>query len=211
MNTPWSKVIEGLASSICQHYELSKNAQTLLTERQNPQQFLATLLVQKQYDDAVTFMTHALPKRQAIWWACLCCRDAQKISGLASPDYESCLKHAETWVVSPSDEQRRETGMCAESAGFDQAASWAAIAAFWSEGSIAKPEEPALSAPPYLYAEAASGAISLSAILVDKEHPEAFTVKCISRAVDLAQGGKGVVTALDSLLEAAKLQTTPSS
>ena len=29
-----------------------------------------------EYTDAVRFLAHALPKREAVWWACLCVRKA---------------------------------------------------------------------------------------------------------------------------------------
>ena len=50
-------------------FDLDDAAKALLDDKQTPRQFLQLLGKQQLYSDAVRFLAHALPKREAIWWA----------------------------------------------------------------------------------------------------------------------------------------------
>jgi len=95
--------------------------------------------------DAVRFLAHSLPKREAVWWACLCARDM--LPADAAPALLAAVQAAEGWVMAPSEEKRREAMVTAEAAGFRAPASWAAVAAFWSGGSMAPPNAPVVPRP----------------------------------------------------------------
>jgi hypothetical protein len=70
----------------------------------------------------------------------------------------------------------------AEAAGFRTPASWAAVAAFWSEGSLAPPDVPAVPPGDSLSAQAVTGAVMLAAVWSEPEKaPEKY-------ATFLAQG-----------------------
>src|SRR5690606_25846941 len=105
--------------------------------------------------DAIAFLARALPKREAVWWACMCARvTAPPAEEAASPEGDvagpaaagrgpaRALAAAEAWVYKPSEENRRECEAAAHAAQFDSPESWAAIAAFWSGGSVAPPGGP---------------------------------------------------------------------
>ena len=53
--------------------------------------------------------------------------------------YAREMKRAERWTADPNEQNRREAQAAAEKLEFGTAASWAAISAFWSGGSMAPP------------------------------------------------------------------------
>src|ERR1043165_5575844 len=104
------------AADVCRNFELSQEAQKLLQPNLAPRPFLDILLAHQLYPDAAKLMAHALPRREAIWWGCLC---AQKAYGSAPPPKQgTALQAAEKWVVQPTDEHRRATFQVAEAAEF---------------------------------------------------------------------------------------------
>src|SRR5213080_3041319 len=93
----WSRVAVRTAREVCAHFQLGKEARPLLREGMTPAQFLQALQDKQQFPDAVRFLAYALPKREAVWWACLCTR-AVAGSNLP-PKIAAAVQAAEKWVV----------------------------------------------------------------------------------------------------------------
>jgi hypothetical protein len=53
---------------------LSPEAKALLQPQASVSEFLSALMAAGQLRDAVAVMAQALPKREAVWWACLAAR-----------------------------------------------------------------------------------------------------------------------------------------
>src|SRR5437764_13575445 len=70
---------------------------------QFPTEFLQTLVAEGKLQDAVTFCSYLLPRREAVWWACGCARAA--LVNIVK-DRAAGLLAAEAWVEEP-DEQHR--------------------------------------------------------------------------------------------------------
>ena len=139
--------------------------------------------------DAVRLLAHALPKREAVWWACLCTRDM--LPADAEPAIAAAVQAAEGWVIAPSEEKRREAMTRAEAAGFRAPASWAAVAAFWSGGSMAPPNAPVVPPGDGLTGAAVAGAILLAAVQTEPEKaPEKYR-RFLDCGIDIADGGNG--------------------
>src|SRR6188474_1412912 len=91
--------------------------------------------------EATRLVAHALPPREAVWWACACSQHTA--SSGDNPAVEAKLRAAaEEWVRHQTDELRRAAMAEAEKAGFSSSEAWAAVAAFWSGDSMAPPEVP---------------------------------------------------------------------
>src|SRR5712692_7695159 len=100
-----TKVSAKTATEICGRYEITKDAGKLLGDSITPRQFVDLLVQAGQHLDVFDFLAHALPKREAIWWACLGVRHAQ---GTKLPPAESAaLKSAVEWVLDPTESRRR--------------------------------------------------------------------------------------------------------
>jgi hypothetical protein len=126
------------AAEVAQRCKLSEEANQLLRDDMNPRQFLEQLLQEKRYADAVQFLAHALPKREAVWWACQCIRQGSELS----PAQAQAVRAAEQWAADPSEGHRRAAYPAAEAAEFGTPGGCVAVAAFWSGGSISLPDLP---------------------------------------------------------------------
>ncbi len=150
---------------------------------------MQNLISTSALDEAVQFMAFALPKREAVWWACLCARSQVKDSTPAS--VVAALGAAEGWVYRPTEENRRAAMDRAHAIPIDSPSAWAAIAAFWSGGSLGPPNQPAVPPAPHLSGVAVAGAVTLAAVQSDPALADQKRRRYIEIAVDLANGGSG--------------------
>ena len=110
--------------------------------------------------DALKVLAAALPPQAGVRWACRCVREA----GPVSESDEAALVAAEQWAADPTENNRRAAQAVAEKLEFSTAAAWAAVAAFWSGGSMAPPDVPVVPPPPDLMPQALTGAVSLAVV-----------------------------------------------
>ena len=167
------------AAQVCSHFELSEPARGLLQPEMKPRPYLETLIEKKLNDDAVMLMAHAMPKREAIWWACQCVRMASG-AGLA-PQSADMIAAAESWVANPTDEHRRKAFEKAEAANFDPPAGFLGMAVFFSSGSLSLPNLPPVPPKDHLSAGMVGNAVKVAAVAQggDKAHqlyPQFFAV-----------------------------------
>jgi len=178
------KVAAKKASDITQHYEMDDEAAPYLVEDITPLNFLKSLLNEALYSEAIQFLAHALPKRESVWWACQSAKT--DTSKKANTD---ALLAAEAWVMTPSEELRKDCMDIAEKDKLKSSASWAALAAYWSSGSIADDSIAQIPPPPFQYALAVSGAVNLAA--ATQESAEDAFKELIKLGIDIANGGGG--------------------
>lgn len=151
--------------------------------------FLNSLIEKKFYKDAISFLSLGLPKRESVWWGCLCARQTIKEDTL--PQETQAIEAAENWVYNPSDEEGFKAKELSEALEFKTPGSWVAIAAFWSQGSIAPRGASPIKTPEGLPAHAIAGAIMLAAALLNPSHIEATYEEFISQGIEIANGGNG--------------------
>ena len=159
----------------------------------SPAEYLKKLVSAPALDEAIQFMAFALPKREAVWWACLCARSQVRDSTPAAA--LAALTAAEAWVYRPTDETRRAAMERAQATQFDSALIWPAVAAFWSGGSLAPPNLPAVPPPPHLSGVAVCGAVTLAAVQTEPALAEQKRQRYIEIAIDVANGGSGRIEA----------------
>ena len=152
---------------------MGTEANALLRVEMSPRQFLARLIEERQFVDAARFLANALPKREAVWWSCLC---ARKIAGPnPSASHQAAIEGAELWASDPTEANRRAAMPLAETAGLGTPAGCAAAAAFWSGGSLAPPELPAVPPADHLTAHGVASAVMLAAVNSEPEKaPEKY-------------------------------------
>lgn len=139
--------------------------------------------------EASRLYAHALPKRESVWWACMCA--AHTAPGGATPDDVKMRELAENWVRQQSDEIRRTNMESAKRAGFNSPESWAAVAAFWSGDSVTPPNTPPVPAPPHLTGVAVAGAVALAAVRGKPNRQAERLALFLQSAHDIAFGGQG--------------------
>lgn len=156
-----------------------------------PTMYLNELLATKQLEQAIRFFAFAMPPREAVWWTCICAR--QVLPEPIPKPLMDAVESAETWVRKPSDETRRAAMARAQSTDFQSPATWAAVAAFWSGGSLAPADLPAVPAAPHLLGMAVSGAVTLAAVQTEPQRAEQKREHFLAAAIDIANGGNGRV------------------
>jgi hypothetical protein len=181
-----TKITAKTAAEVCKNFALTDEAKTLLRDGLTPAQFVDILISKQYFPDAVRFLAHALPKREGVWWASLCARAA---AGPSPPSkIAAALQAAEKWTVDPSEENRRAAMPAAEAAEFKTPAGCAAVAAFWSGGSLAPPNAPVVPPSEYLTAHGISGAVMLAAVQAEPQKaPEKYR-KFMAQGIEVAKG-----------------------
>ena len=176
------------AADVAQRCALADEAKALLDPKASVSAFADRLLEQAQPGEAMRILAHALPKREAVWWACMC---ARATAPEAPPPDAAALLAAEAWVRKPEEELRRAAMAKAEAAGFRSPEAWAAVGAFWSGGSMAPVGQPVVPPAEHLTGVAVAGAVSLAAVRREPEKAEATLQRFIQSGFDIAAGGSG--------------------
>lgn len=187
-----SKVGAKKACEIYQHYDIDEECLALDEGgKATPLHFIKALMDNKRYEHAVAFLAHALPKRESVWWACV---SARSVVAEGDGILDVALKSAEKWVYEPTEPNRRAAEKLAEKTKYKHPASWAAMAAFWSGSSITGEDEPPVPPPPFLFAHAVSGAITLAAVGTDPDAAPGRFELFIRQGLDIGQGGNGRIS-----------------
>jgi hypothetical protein len=188
--TSLAKITAPTAQEICQ-LAAAGGHQLAPPDGATPVDFLGMLVTDRKLEEAVKFLAFALPRREAVWWACVCAR--MELAEPAPEPVLNALAAAETWVRKPTDEHRRAAMVAAQAAKFESPAAWAAVAAFWSSGSMAPPDLPEVPPAAHLMGVAVLGAVTLAAVLVSPELAEQKRERYLAAAVNIANGGNGRV------------------
>lgn len=142
--------------------------------------------------EAVRMLAHALPKREGVWWACVCAAHTAP-PDLADPD-RMAREAAELWVRQQKDEPRRAAMAHAEKAGFQTPEAWAAVAAFWGGDSMAPIGQAPIPPGPELTGTAVAGSVALAAVRGDFALQAVRLKRFLESGRDIAAGGAGRIT-----------------
>jgi hypothetical protein len=159
----------------------------------SPAEFLNELLAAHSLNEALQFFAFALPPREAVWWACVCARTAHR--GTMPQPLLKAVEAAETWVRNPTDPHRRAAMALAQATDLKSPAAWAAVAAFWSGGSLAPENLPDVPVPRHLMGTAVAGAVALAAVQSEPARADQKRERYLAAAVDIANGGSGQIKA----------------
>ena len=176
-------------AELARQLQLDMAACALLAADQTVAEFVMCLALDKQFPAALAMLAHALPKREAVWWGCIAVRRANPPDPNSAAD--TALSAAEAWVYHPDEQSRQPIGEAATKAGLNTPAGWAAMAAFWSGGSLAPPDSPVVPPQDDLTAKAVAGATTLAAIDDDQQRAAGKSIAFIKIALDIALGGDG--------------------
>jgi hypothetical protein len=168
-------------AQICAAAGLSVEGTGLSGADLTPPAYFDRLAAQGQYARAIRFLAHALPKRAAVWWGCLC------VWHTARPDptdlVAAVLRGALHWLQDPAEETRRAVERPARTLTLRQPAGCLGMAVFWSGGSMSAPHLPVVAPRPFLTARAVAGAVLTAAA-----RPESFAARQQLRREFLAIG-----------------------
>ncbi len=176
-------------SSVLQRCSLPPEAQELIANQSDLMGIVQSLTNAGLLIEATRVFAHALPKREAVWWACMCATHTP--AAQISAEDMKMRELAETWVRQQSDEIRRAGMEEAKRTGFKSPESWAAVAAFWSGDSVTPLNTPPIPAPPHLTGVAVAGAVALASVRGEPSRQRQRLALFLQSAHDIANGGPG--------------------
>ena len=139
--------------------------------------------------EAVRVLAYALPKRESVWWACMCAQATAPAD--LGERHRLARETTELWVRQQKEEQRRAAYDHGKAVEFASPEAWAAIAAFWSGGSISLPDLPPVPATPDACGKAAGVAITLSAVRGRGDRQAERLKRFLESGRNIAAGGPG--------------------
>ena len=160
------KIEAKTAAELAGRLELSEPARAALRDGAGPADYLDALMESGQWPDAIRLLALALPKREAVWWACRC---ARAVGPAPSPAAGAALTAAEAWVAEPTEDRRRAAFPAAEAAQFGTPAGCTALAVFLSGGSLAPPQIAAVPPAEDLTGKTVAGALLLAGVVSEPE------------------------------------------
>ena len=189
---PIRKIAQPHAADICALVSLGGEATAYLTPGLSPQGFLALLDRDGHFSDAVRFLAFALPVREGVWWACV---TGLAIPGAASAEPDPGYAAAQDWVYESTHASRFACLAAAEAVQSATPGAYAALAAFWSGGSMAPEGMPEVLPDPVLAPTGVAASILLAVAAGDPADAMRFFRDAIRRGVDIGQGGDGRLSA----------------
>lgn len=153
------------AAQIAKHVLLTDPARQALRDDLTARQYLELLWDKQWYADGIHFVAHALPKRAAVWWGCLCLWLVMRTEPPAEADAALCS--AVHWVQDPCEDNRCAAGEAGNVAKMQTPAGCVAMAAFFSDTSMNPPDQPKAAPPPTLTAEVLGNGVMMAAFQGD--------------------------------------------
>ncbi len=164
--------------------KLSEKASPHLMSTPDARAFIERLAEAAAWQDAVAFLAHALPRREAVWWAWQCARDAA--GDKPAPAVAASLEATKSWIAEPTDAHRRAAFGAAEAAGLATSVGLTALAVFLSGDTLGPAEAPPAPPPPFAAAKAIAGSIHLTAAADVRANISERYAELVRRGLELA-------------------------
>ena len=156
------------ATEVTRYVTLGEEAKKTLTPEMSANEFIEALVAKQLHPDAVQFIAHYLPKRQAVWWALGCVK--QGIPEMP-PEQDAAVKSTERWIAEPTEENRQAAFKAAEEADTSTPAGITALAAYYSDA-LPPTADPKMNAKPIHYREVRYGGCHARGEQSDPEQPK---------------------------------------
>jgi hypothetical protein len=130
----WKKIVAQRACDIIEADKLGSGSQRYLDSEISPEALIIRLSESSLWSDAISVIASALPRREAVWWACVCSRKMPAMAGDESD--KKALDAAEKWVFKPSDKSRSESFRLVQESTSASAGTLAALAVACSDSKL---------------------------------------------------------------------------
>ena len=152
----------------------------------SPAEYFALLRGETRRQEAAEFLAQALPRLEAVAWAARTVRDATA-GGAGGHSATRALRVSLLWVQDPSENRRRAAFEAAQACRYEGAEAFAAMAVFFSGGSIAPASAPAVPPPKGVSGRFSALAVKLAALRADDR--DAALDRALDAGAALAQRG----------------------
>lgn len=139
--------------------------------------------------EAARMLALALPRREAVWWACMCAAHTAP-TDLPEADRKA-REAAELWVRQQSDKNRIAAKQQADATTLETPESFAAMAVFYCGDSILPEGQPAVPPKPFVAGKTLAGAVTLAAVRTAPMRQRARLQRFLESGRNIAAGGAG--------------------
>ncbi|HXW72968.1 MAG TPA: hypothetical protein VEK34_16355 [Methylocella sp.] len=148
--------------------------------------FLRSLTTNAAWNSAISLCAYILPRRQAVWWGSQSLRSVRRQFSQAEA---ATLDAAEDWVREPDETHRRAALELGSRADAGLPATWMALAAGWSGGSVVPPEYGYVRPPPEQTARAVRAGLFIAIAGIPQDEVPDVIKPCIEYGATLANQG----------------------
>ena len=173
------------AAELCTVAECSPEAAAKLRDGITSKEYLELLAADGLHADGVSFLAHAMPRREAVWWGWACARRAA--GDQPPPKVKAALDATERWIAQPTEEHRRAAVAAAEAADFGTPAGCAGLGAFFSGGSIAPADLPDALPDEFMTGKAVAGAVLLASVAGEPADAEPRLAEFLQQGLAVAE------------------------
>lgn len=189
----WKKLTSVKASEIVDVSELDAESLELLKPDMRPEEYIGVLSSAGKWSDAVMVMARTLPKREAVWWACVCAAKTEALR--KDKDETEALKVAEKWAFKPSEETRKDAFLQAQKSNTPSVGTMSCLAAAFSGGKLAVSKEQSIDLDASVFSKIVSGIVVISASEKGSDQFNTQLEQFLQQGKDIACGGRGQVSA----------------
>lgn len=147
--------------------------------------FLQKLVSIREWQKAISFCVYLLPKRAAVAWGCRSLR--RMVETFNAADHRA-LTFAEAWVEQPEEVFRGKALAIGNVNDHRAPATWLALAAGWSGGSVAPPEADPIPPEPEKTARAVRVAMFMALSSMRSELRDQIMTVCFEDGIQSARG-----------------------
>jgi hypothetical protein len=137
------------------------------------------------WNGAVSFCAYLLPRRVAVAWGC---RSLRRMFDHFDANDARSLNYVEAWVRQPDEQSRNKALAVGNANDPEQPATWLALAAGWSGGSVVPAEFAPVEAKPDQAARAVRAAMLIALCRLPRESRDRIMTACLEDGIQLARG-----------------------
>lgn len=158
------------AAELCAYHEirLLPEGRALLSPELTPRQYFDRLRANGHYADARRVLAHALSRRRALWWGCLCAADAYEPHP-EHPDWQA-LDIVARYVVAGNEPERRLIETISKDMAVETPGGCLLMAAFFSGGSTSTVDRPFVPPKSFVTCRLVGASVYLASVWNDPPH-----------------------------------------
>jgi hypothetical protein len=147
--------------------------------------FLRSLIERRDWEHAISFCAYLLPRRTAVAWGC---RSLRQMAERFDASEDRAINYAEAWVDEPGEATRGKALAIGNINDHNAPATWLALAAGWSGGSVVPPEFDPIETTPEKTARAVRVALFVALSRLPRAGRDRIMTACLEDGIQFARG-----------------------
>lgn len=185
----WKKVTSEKVIEIIDADELEAESLEMLKPDMRPEEFIGKLASAGNWSEAVMVMSRTLPKREAVWWACVCASNTEALR--KDKDEVLALKAAEKWAYEPTEDNRRDAFLQAQISEDPSVGTMACLAVAFTESELSLSADQSVDLDSSEFPAIVSGIVLIAASDKGSEQLDLTVEQFLKQGKNIACGGRG--------------------